>query len=143
MCFGFDGIRAWSVTRRHEEAAEIETVEKFVRCGGRSHRDIRRFSSYDREASASGTPGTSLVDLVNATMKGETEVEGIACSQVTASHPKRTDLELPENEIWIEKQTLHLRRITHGTVHLPSEELRGGIVLDEPLPDQLFVCPTR
>jgi hypothetical protein len=77
--------------------------------------------------------GRSVLELVSPRCNAETEIDGTVCHSITA-----VSLKGGEQEFWIEKDTLLLRKVIRVSQTARSEEVRENIQVNEALEDRLF-----
>jgi outer membrane lipoprotein-sorting protein len=134
---GFDGKAAYFVTKRHdapptrEERSNLElAVAGATGVSSGSVHTIARLLLPE-------VYGLSLLDSTDVRFNSERAVDGVACYSVTAQHPKIGGA----REIWIEKDSLLLRKVIRAFSKTPCEEMRKQIRVDELLRDRLFEAP--
>lgn len=76
-----------------------------------------------------------MMDLVNPQLGGETSIDGIACYSMRAKLPRGGD-----REVWIEKDSLLLRKVVDVRDTARAEEIRENIRINEPLEVRLFAA---
>jgi len=79
--------------------------------------------------------GVAILDLLNPQLREETGVDGLEYFSIAARHPKGGD-----RELWIEKDTLLLRRVICLRETARAEEVREGIRVNELPERELFAA---
>jgi len=79
--------------------------------------------------------GFSILDLTDPQIKEETHIDGIVCYAIAARHPKGADYEL-----WVERDSLYLRKVIQTSGQDRREEVRASIRVDEPVNSELFAA---
>jgi hypothetical protein len=80
--------------------------------------------------------GTSMLDLLDPRFNADAEIDGKVCYSISAQHPKSN-----EREVWVEKESLLLRKLIWIRETARSEEVREDISVNEPIEPQLFAAP--
>jgi len=81
------------------------------------------------------TEGVAVFDLIDPQLREETGIDGVEYYSIAARHPKGDD-----RELWIEKDTLLLRRVICSRETARAEEVREGIRVNVPLEQALFAA---
>ena len=76
-----------------------------------------------------------MLDLLNPRSNPDTDIDGASCYSITAEHPKDA-----QRELWIEKNTLLLRKVIGLRKTARSEEVRQNIHVNETLDSRLFAA---
>lgn len=133
---GSDGTTAYSLHKEHEAAARVE-IEESLSMAVAGATGISSGSAHTiGRLLFPEVNGLSLMDLVGPFRKRERQFQGVTCYCIGAKHPRGPTLEL-----WIEKKTLLLRKLVHNAGKVPSEELRQGIRVDQPVKNSIFAVP--
>jgi hypothetical protein len=125
---GFDGTEGYLLTKKHGDLHAHKSVSSIALAvagaagisSGSAH-TIGRLLLPE-------VAGLSFMDLVNPRHEGETDIDGIPCWSITAELPtggKRT--------VWIEKNTLLLRKIVDLRETFRAEEMRQNICVNGPV----------
>lgn len=133
---GSDGKTAYSLTKEHEGTPRLETEESLsMAVAGATGISVGAAHTIGRLLFHE-VGGVSLLDLTDPRFNEETEIDGLSCYSVIARHPKG-----PELELWIETDTLVLRKFIKGYGEVPTEELRHNIRVDEQVDLSVFGIP--
>jgi hypothetical protein len=76
-----------------------------------------------------------MLDLLDPRLGDETSLDGLACYSIVAKLPKGGD-----REVWIEKDTLLLRKVVNVRDTARAEKLRENIHINEPIEVCLFAA---
>jgi hypothetical protein len=79
--------------------------------------------------------GLSILDLLDPRFNDETDIDGKVCHSIVARFPKGG-----EQEVWIEKDSLLLRKVIVLRETVRSEEVRENIRVNEVLEGKLFAA---
>ncbi len=79
--------------------------------------------------------GLSILDLLNPRFNDATAIDGTDCHSISAQFP-----EGGEQELWVEKGTLLLRKVIDSRASARSEEVRENICVNEVLEGKLFAA---
>jgi hypothetical protein len=132
---GFDGIEGYILRKRPEDLRAVRTVTSLELAiagatgisSGSAH-TIGRLLLPNVE-------GLSVLGLINPRFNPDLDIEGIVCYSITAQLPKAG-----ERELWIEKDTLLLRKVIGLRQTARSEEVRENIQVNETLESRLFAA---
>jgi hypothetical protein len=83
--------------------------------------------------------GQPMVDLLGAEFNEETAIDGVACYSIAAKLPARAS----DYEIWIETDTLLLRKLISKYEASKWQETRTAIRINEPMDTTLFAAALR
>ncbi len=81
--------------------------------------------------------GRSIMDLHEPQFDNDTSIDGVACHCITGQRPKGR-----AQEIWIEKETLLLRKVISWDQTSRSVQVRENIRVNEEMASTFFACPT-
>jgi hypothetical protein len=79
--------------------------------------------------------GLSILDLLDPRFNDETDIDGKVCHSITARFPKGG-----EQALWIEKDSLLLRKVIGSHETARTEEVRENICVNEVLEGRLFAA---
>jgi hypothetical protein len=132
---GFDGSEGYFLTKRGEDAQASRSIRNLSLAiagatgvsSGSAH-TIGRLLLPEVQ-------GSSILDWLDPRFNDDTEIDGKACYSIVAQHPKDS-----ERELWVEKDTLLLRKVTGLRETSRSEETRENISVNEPIELDLFAA---
>jgi len=132
---GFDGIEAYVLKKRPGDSRALKELTSLKAAiagatgisSGSAH-TIGRLLLPDVD-------GLSVLDLLNPQFKPDAVMDGPVCYSVTAQLPRGG-----ERELWIEKDTLLLRKVIGVNELARTEEVRENILVNEPLESRLFAA---
>jgi len=132
---GFDGNEGYLLTKKHGDTLAKKSIRSLSSAiagatgiSSDSAHTIGRLLLAEVE-------GLSMMDLVNPQLGGETSIDGIACYSILAKLPRGGD-----REVWIEKDSLLLRKVVNVRDTARAEEIRENIRINEPLEVRLFAA---
>jgi hypothetical protein len=136
---GFDGTKAYQIRRAYKGNVENETVDRIGLAiagaagisGGAAHTIGRLLLK--------GTEGLSISELVGAQFNEDTAIDGAVCYSIAAKYRDFSG----KYELWIEKDTLLLRKYLSGHETSRFEETRTSIRIDEPIETAMFAAELR
>ena len=132
---GFDGKEGYSLTTRPDDVQAIKEVTT-LRLAIAGATGISSGSAHTiGRLLLPETEGVAVFDLVDPQLREETGIDGVEYYSIAARHPKGDD-----RELWIEKDTLLLRRVICSRETARAEEVREGIRVNEPLEQALFAA---
>jgi hypothetical protein len=133
---GSDGKTAYSLTKEHEATPHLETEESLsMAVAGATGISVGAAHTIGRLLLPE-VGGVSLLDLIHARFKEETEVDSVSCYCISARHPKG-----PELELWVETDTLVIRKLIKDYGEVPTEEFRQNISVDQQVDVSVFGMP--
>jgi len=135
---GSDGTTAYTLVKEHEATARVE-IEESLSMAVAGATGISSGSAHTiGRLLLPEVGGLSLMDLVRPSRKQDRSFLGAVCYCIDAKHPRGPTLEL-----WIEKNTLLLRKLVQSARKNPSEELRQGIRVDQLVKKSIFAKPKK
>jgi hypothetical protein len=135
---GFDGTKAYRIMKAYKGNVENEPVERIGLAvagagisSGTAH-TIGRLLLKDAE-------GLSMSELAGAQFNEDTAINGAVCYSISTKHPTMDG----KYELWIEKDTLLLRKFLSEHDTSRFEEWRTNIRVNEPIETALFAAELR
>lgn len=132
---GFDGSEGYRLTKRPDDAQPL-------RSSGSLHMALAGATGISSGAAHTigrlllpAVGGLSILDLLNPRFNDETAIDGTVCHSITAEFPQGG-----ERELWIEKDSLLLRKVIGLRETGRSEEVRENICVNEALEGRLFAA---
>jgi hypothetical protein len=132
---GFDGTEGYALKKGPKDIRAIKTVMP-LRQGIAGATGISSGSAHTiGRLLLRDVGGVSVLDLRNPHFNSPTNRDGADCYSISTELPKGG-----ERELWIEKDTLCLRKVVGFGESVRSEEVRENIHVNESLPNHLFVA---
>jgi hypothetical protein len=128
-----DGASVRYALRRPQQPLQIETMDSLARAVARATGVSSGSVHHIGRLLLPEVSGLSLLDLVDAQLDADATIGPMPCYRLTARHPRNG---APE-ELWIEKDTLLIRKRKHSGT-FPAEETRENVRVNEPLDEALF-----
>jgi hypothetical protein len=136
---GFDGTKAYRVKMGYNGSVKKEVVDGIgLAVAGAAANSNGAANTIGRLLLAD-FEGFSILEPTGAKFIGDTVVDGVECYSIAAEHPTRGG----KDEIWIEKDSLLLRKLLSETETTRSVESRSNIRINEPLETALFAAALR
>jgi len=136
---GFDGTTAYAITKRYKGNVKSESLDRI----GLAVADAARISNGAAHTIGrlllKDTDGLSISELVGAQFNEDTAIDGTACYSIAAKYPTF----IGKYELWIEKDTLLLRKFLSEHEISRFEESRTNIRINEPIDDTIFVAALK
>jgi hypothetical protein len=136
---GFDGTKAYQIMRGYDGKVKTESVARLglavagaAGISGGAARTIGRLLLPHLD-------GQPMVDLLGAEFNEKTAIDGVACYSIAAKLPARAG----DYEIWIETDTLLLRKLISKYEASKWQETRAAIRVNEPMDTTLFAAALR
>jgi hypothetical protein len=128
----FDGEHAYQIGGLAGDIMRLDSFEAAVaRATGISHGSSHTIA----RLLVRGMGGLSYLELRNVVLQETARLDGVECYVLGAEHPQG----VARYELWIEKERRLLRKRIANHGNWMSEEARDGIVIDEPIEDEVFV----
>lgn len=132
---GYDGREGYSLLKEHNEAQARVSIKSLSSAVARATGISAGSAHTIGRLLLPEVGGLSILDLVSPRLEEETDIDGITCYSITAQHPKGG-----ERELWIEKDTLLLRKVINLETTARTEEVRENIRINEPIESGLFAA---
>jgi hypothetical protein len=133
---GLDGTEGYSIKKRPEDTQPLKST------GGLALAVAGATGISSGSAHTIGrlllpeVDGRSILDLHNPQFNGDTDIDGALCYSITGQLPKGDG-----QELWIEKDTLLLRKVIGSRETARSKEVRENICVNEVIESKLFHLP--
>jgi hypothetical protein len=130
---GFDGTSAYSLVESHANHREL-TMEPHISAAVAGATGVSSGSAHTlARLLLPEVGGFSILDLEDLQLREDAVLDRTLCYCIAARHP-----EGDTEELWLERDTLLLRKLVSNMGWFSSEELRRDIRIDVPLEDKLF-----
>ena len=135
---GFDGSTAYSRRKKYNESETSTSMESLSFAIAAAVPSSKGAAITVSRLLIPEIHGLSILDLLNPTIRNDDHIDGVSCNVISAQYPSGENCEL-----WVEKDTLILRKLVQSNGRTCSEEVRENIRVNDAIDVGVFAADLR